>query len=61
VISTNLVANIPKHDMQNVMLAIKLGRVGAAEGVSNVICLLVSSNTSNVIAQVIGVDGGMCR
>ncbi len=59
VIATDMTANIPEPKMQELLHAIKMGRVGRAEEVAKVICLLASSYTSYVTGQVIGVDGGM--
>jgi 3-oxoacyl-[acyl-carrier protein] reductase len=45
--------------MVDLLRAIKMGRLGRAEEVAKVICLLASDYTSYVTGQVIGVDGGM--
>jgi 3-oxoacyl-[acyl-carrier protein] reductase len=60
VIGTSMISNVPELKMQDLLRAIKMGRVGTAEEVAKVICLLASSYTSYVAGQVIGVDGGMC-
>jgi 3-oxoacyl-[acyl-carrier protein] reductase len=59
VIATSMIANIPEPKMQDLLRAIKMGRVGTPEEVARMICLLASSYTSYVTGQVIGVDGGM--
>jgi 3-oxoacyl-[acyl-carrier protein] reductase len=59
VIDTSMVANIPEAKMRELLGAVKMGRLGRAEEVARVICLLASDYTSYVTGQVIGVDGGM--
>jgi 3-oxoacyl-[acyl-carrier protein] reductase len=59
VIDTSMIARIPEPKMEELRRAIKMGRLGTAEEVARVICLLASSYTSYVTGQVIGVDGGM--
>jgi 3-oxoacyl-[acyl-carrier protein] reductase len=59
VIATSMIANIPEAKMVDLLRAIKMGRLGRAEEVAKVICLLASDYTSYVTGQVIGVDGGM--
>ena len=59
VIDTSMIAGIPSQKMQDLMGSIKMGRLGKAEEVASVICLLASNYTSYVTGQVIGVDGGM--
>lgn len=59
VIQTAMIANVPGPKLQELLRAIKMGRLGSAEEVANVICMLASSFTSYVTGQVIGVDGGM--
>jgi 3-oxoacyl-[acyl-carrier protein] reductase len=59
VIATSMIANIPEAKMGDLLRAIKMGRLGRAEEVAKVICLLASDYTSYVTGQVIGVDGGM--
>jgi 3-oxoacyl-[acyl-carrier protein] reductase len=54
-----MVANIPEAKMRELLGAVKMGRLGRAEEVARVICLLASDYTSYVTGQVIGVDGGM--
>lgn len=59
VIDTSMIATIPEPKMEELRRAVKMGRLGRAEEVARVICLLASSYTSYVTGQVIGVDGGM--
>jgi 3-oxoacyl-[acyl-carrier protein] reductase len=59
VIDTSMIANIPVPKMQELMRSIKMGRLGKAEEVAKVICMLASNYTSYVTGQVVGVDGGM--
>jgi 3-oxoacyl-[acyl-carrier protein] reductase len=59
VIDTSMIARIPEPKMAELRRAIKMGRLGTAEEVARVICLLASSYTSYVTGQVVGVDGGM--
>jgi 3-oxoacyl-[acyl-carrier protein] reductase len=59
VIATTMIENIPEAKMVDLLRAIKMGRLGQAEDVAKVICLLASDYTSYVTGQVIGVDGGM--
>ena len=59
VIDTSMIANIPAPKMQDLMHTIKMGRLGTAEEVAKVICMLASNYTSYVTGQTVGVDGGM--
>jgi 3-oxoacyl-[acyl-carrier protein] reductase len=59
VIDTSMIANIPAAKMQELMHSIKMGRLGKADEVGKVICILASNYTSYVTGQVVGVDGGM--
>jgi 3-oxoacyl-[acyl-carrier protein] reductase len=59
VIATSMIANIPEAKMVELLHTIKMGRLGQAEEVAKVICLLASEYTSYVTGQVVGVDGGM--
>jgi 3-oxoacyl-[acyl-carrier protein] reductase len=59
VIDTSMIAGIPAPKLQELTASIKMGRLGRAEEVATVICLLASNYTSYVTGQVIGVDGGM--
>jgi 3-oxoacyl-[acyl-carrier protein] reductase len=59
VIDTSMISGIPAQKMESLTASIKMGRLGTAEEVASVICLLASSYTSYVTGQVIGVDGGM--
>jgi 3-oxoacyl-[acyl-carrier protein] reductase len=59
VISTDMIANIPEAKKLGLLQSIKMGRLGQAEEVARVICLLASDYTSYVTGQVLGVDGGM--
>jgi 3-oxoacyl-[acyl-carrier protein] reductase len=59
VIETSMIANIPTSKMQDLKRSIKMGRLGKADEVAKVICMLVSNYTSYVTGQVVGVDGGM--
>lgn len=59
VIATGMIADIPEAKMVELLRTIKMGRLGQAEEVAKVICLLASDYTSYVTGQVVGVDGGM--
>jgi 3-oxoacyl-[acyl-carrier protein] reductase len=59
VIETSMIANIPESKMHDLKRSIKMGRLGTANEVGKVICLLASHYTSYVTGQVLGVDGGM--
>jgi len=59
VIATGMIANIPESKMVELLRTIKMGRLGQAEEVAKIICLLASDYTSYVTGQVVGVDGGM--
>jgi 3-oxoacyl-[acyl-carrier protein] reductase len=59
VIATAMIANIPESKMVELLRTIKMGRLGQAEEVAKIICLLASDYTSYVTGQVVGVDGGM--
>lgn len=59
VIATSMIANIPEAKMLELLRTIKMGRLGQAQEVAKVICLLASDYTSYVTGQVVGVDGGM--
>jgi len=59
VIHTSMIAGIPPEKLKELSSSIKMGRLGTADEVARVICLLASSYTSYVTGQVIGVDGGM--
>ena len=59
VIDTHMISNIPPEKLKNLCCSIKMGRLGAADEVGRVICMLASNYTSYVTGQVVGVDGGM--
>jgi len=59
VIDTSMIAGIPAPKLAELTSSIKMGRLGRAEEVATVICLLASNYTSYVTGQVVGVDGGM--
>jgi 3-oxoacyl-[acyl-carrier protein] reductase len=59
VIDTSMVSNIPAEKLKDLSNSIKMGRLGAADEVARVICMLASNYSSYVTGQVIGVDGGM--
>ena len=59
VIDTSMIAGIPAPKLEELTASIKMGRLGRAEEVATVICLLASNYTSYVTGQVVGVDGGM--
>lgn len=59
VIETRMIEGIPEAKMRGLRHAIKMGRLGTAEEVAKVICMLASDYTAYVTGQVIGVDGGM--
>jgi 3-oxoacyl-[acyl-carrier protein] reductase len=59
VIDTSMISHIPAEKLKELSRSIKLGRLGSADEVARVICMLASNYTSYVTGQVIGVDGGM--
>ncbi|MNJ05087.1 3-oxoacyl-[acyl-carrier-protein] reductase FabG [compost metagenome] len=50
---------LPDEKFDQRLSEIKMGRIGQAEEVANVILFLASDLASYVTGQVIGVDGGM--
>ena len=59
VIDTTMIAGLPESKLRDLQSSIKMGRLGSAQEVAKVICMLASNYTSYVTGQVIGVDGGM--
>ena len=59
VIDTSMISNIPAEKLKDLSSSIKIGRLGTADEVARVICMLASDYTSYVTGQVVGVDGGM--
>lgn len=58
-IRTDLLKELPQAKLDERIGTIKLGRLGEAEEVANVIGFLCSDLASYVTGQVLGVDGGM--
>lgn len=58
-IETDMTKQLPDDKFQERLTEIKMGRIGKAEEVANVILFLASDLASYVTGQVIGVDGGM--
>jgi 3-oxoacyl-[acyl-carrier protein] reductase len=58
-IDTPMLADFPAAKTQDLLRSIKMARLGTAEEVAKVICMLASNYTSYVTGQVLGVDGGM--
>lgn len=58
-IETDMTKQLPDDKFQERLTEIKMGRIGKAEEVANVILFLASDSASYVTGQVIGVDGGM--
>lgn len=58
-IETDMTKQLPNDKFQERLTEIKMGRIGKAEEVANVILFLASDLASYVTGQVIGVDGGM--
>lgn len=58
-IETKLTNDYPVEVKKQMIEKIKMGRIGTAEEVANVILFLASDLSSYVTGQVIGVDGGM--
>ncbi|MFI2130104.1 SDR family NAD(P)-dependent oxidoreductase [Lysinibacillus fusiformis] len=58
-IETDMTKQLSQEKYEQRLSEIKMGRIGAAEEVANVILFLASDYSSYVTGQVIGVDGGM--
>lgn len=58
-IETDMTKHLPEEKYMQRLSEIKMGRIGKAEEVANVILFLASNRSSYVTGQVIGVDGGM--
>lgn len=58
-IATDMTKQLPDEKFDQRLSEIKMGRIGQAEEVANVILFLASDLASYVTGQVIGVDGGM--
>jgi len=58
-IDTEMTRQLPPEKMQQSVAGIRMGRVGTAEEVAQVILFLASDMSSYVTGQVLGVDGGM--
>lgn len=58
-IETDMTKQLSADKFQERLAEIKMGRIGKAEEVANVILFLASDLSSYVTGQVIGVDGGM--
>lgn len=59
VIDTKMISAIPPQKLEALRGDIKMGRIGTAEEVADVIVFLLSDRSRYVTGQVIGVDGGM--
>jgi len=58
-IDTAMTRQLPPEKFQQRMAGIRMGRIGTAEEVAQVIVFLASDMSSYVTGQVLGVDGGM--
>ncbi|MFJ7185420.1 SDR family NAD(P)-dependent oxidoreductase [Lysinibacillus xylanilyticus] len=58
-IETDMTKQLSQEKYEQRLSEIKMGRIGTAEEVANVILFLASDFSSYVTGQVIGVDGGM--
>ncbi len=58
-IDTAMTRQLPPEKFQQRMAGIRMGRIGTAEEVAQVIVFLASDLSSYVTGQVVGVDGGM--
>jgi 3-oxoacyl-[acyl-carrier protein] reductase len=58
-IDTAMTRQLPPEKFQQRMTGIRMGRIGTAEEVAQVIVFLASDMSSYVTGQVLGVDGGM--
>lgn len=58
-IDTAMTSQLPAEKFQQRMAGIRMGRIGTAEEVAQVIVFLASDMSSYVTGQVLGVDGGM--
>ena len=58
-IETAMTKQLSQEKYEQRLSEIKMGRIGTAEEVANVILFLASDYSSYVTGQVIGVDGGM--
>ena len=58
-IETDMTKQLSANKFEERLKEIKMGRIGKAEEVANVIIFLASDQSTYVTGQVIGVDGGM--
>jgi 3-oxoacyl-[acyl-carrier protein] reductase len=58
-IDTAMTRQLPPEKFEQRMAGIRMGRIGTAEEVAQVIAFLASDMSSYVTGQVLGVDGGM--
>ena len=58
-IETDMTKQLSSNKFEERLKEIKMGRIGKAEEVANVILFLASEQSTYVTGQVIGVDGGM--
>jgi 3-oxoacyl-[acyl-carrier protein] reductase len=59
IIDTEMTSQLPPEKLQQSIAGIRMGRIGTAEEVAQVIVFLASDMSSYVTGQVLGVDGGM--
>lgn len=59
IIDTEMTRQLPPEKLQQTVAGIRMGRIGTAEEVAQVIVFLASDMSSYVTGQVLGVDGGM--
>jgi len=58
-VETDMARSAPEEKFEELLDAIKMGRIGSPEEVAQVALFLASGMSSYVTGQVIGVDGGM--
>ena len=59
IIDTEMTRQLPPEKLQQTIAGIRMGRIGRADEVAQVIVFLASDMSSYVTGQVLGVDGGM--
>lgn len=58
-IDTDMIKAIPEEKLKDLKNKIRLGRLGSAQDVANLVVFLASDLASYITGQVIGVDGGI--